>query len=107
MKRPEILSDEKLITAYGRDNPIDDHIIGCRRVAEIAYKAGYTHALEGVVIEGGYESAKRQGRREVVDFVKQKGIIAIASRFVELTEWQAFLEENGIEWKSNLVQATG
>jgi len=39
--------------------------------AEISYKAGYKHALEGAVIEGGYESVKKQGRKEVVEWGEQ------------------------------------
>ena len=39
--------------------------------AEISFKAGHKHALEGAVIEGGYESVKKAGIREVVESLKK------------------------------------
>ena len=39
--------------------------------AEISFKAGYKYALEGAVIEGGYESVKKAGIREVVEWAEQ------------------------------------
>ena len=36
--------------------------------AEISFKAGFKHALEGAVMEGGYESVKKVGIKEVVEW---------------------------------------
>ncbi len=37
---------------------------------DIALKAGYKEALEGTVMEGGYESVKKAGIREVMEWIK-------------------------------------
>ena len=37
--------------------------------AEIAYKDGQEDALKGALIEGGFESVKKLGRKEVVEYI--------------------------------------
>ena len=41
--------------------------------AEISWKAAYKYALEGAVMEGAYESIKKLGRQEVVEWFMKYG----------------------------------
>ena len=43
-----------------------DHAIA-KAQAEITWKAAFKYALKGVVIDGGYESVKKAGIKEVVE----------------------------------------
>jgi len=64
--------------------------------AEISFKAGFKYALEGAVMKGGYESVKKAGIREVVEFV-EGNIPKILSNYVGFWQsWQAKLEEWGL-----------
>ena len=66
------------------------------RLAEqdrISFKAGYKEALEGAVMEGGYESVKKAGIREVVEWV-EGNIMGVG---LDYRRWQAFKKKRGIE----------
>jgi len=53
--------------------------------AEISFKAGFKYALEGAVIEGGYQSVKKAGIREVVKWIE-------ANYPIGTSKWQAQLK---------------
>jgi len=75
--------------------------------AEISFKAGYKYALEGAVIEGGYESVKKAGIRKVVEWIEGNswdGSLQhwgagdnIGIQCFHLDEWQAKLKDWGID----------
>ena len=56
--------------------------------AEVSFKAGFKYALEGAVIEGGYESVKKVGIREVVE--PSAELLEIGRKAIEATliEWR-------------------
>ncbi len=69
--------------------------------AEISFKAGYKLALEGAVMKGGYESVKKVGMREVVEFIEEREFLCtntkcLLSEDYSKGEWQAFLKEQGL-----------
>ncbi len=43
--------------------------------AEISFKAGYKHALEGAVMNGAFDSIKKLGIKEVVGWIKSHQLI--------------------------------
>jgi len=49
------------------------------------------------LIQPEVEKAREEGRREVVEWVKAHGIIAVATKFLEMEKWKAQLKEWGLE----------
>ncbi len=64
--------------------------------AEISFKAGYKEALEGAVLEGGYESVKRVGIREVVEWIKRANKSGDFYYSFDQAELEAQIKEWGI-----------
>lgn len=69
------------------------------RQAEISFKVGYKYALEGAVMEGAYESIKKLGIKEVVDYLdfKESPEWEACAVTIPWKDWQAKLKEWGIE----------
>jgi len=65
--------------------------------AEISFKAGYKEALEGAVMKGGFESVKKLGIKEVVEYVQTHSYMDDYGNTILLLEenWQVRLKEWG------------
>ena len=94
----KVCHDHFILTLKGKDcTGLDCRGCQLEVQAEISFKAGYKYALEGAVIEGGYESVKKAGIKEVVDSIHQH--FGYSPRLTsEITQkdrnwWQAKLKE--------------
>jgi len=91
---------ERMVASAELRNPKVFNASRERYIAEISFKAGYKYALEGAVMNGGYESVKKAGIREVVEWVgehKESTCMDCLCAFdFRIDEWQAKLKEWGL-----------
>ncbi|KKK60661.1 hypothetical protein LCGC14_3022120, partial [marine sediment metagenome] len=84
---------ERMVASAELRNPKVFNASRERYIAEISFKAGYKYALEGAVMNGGYESVKKAGIREVVEWLRENG----GEPDHILDKWEAKLKEEADE----------